>query len=259
MKHIRKELLSRLFKSRRTINPLGWSAARLSFSIYGEDVLLDRLHSIFYRDGKLLHQCPPGFYVDIGSNHPIWHSNTYMFYLQGWKGICVDINKKLIAEHRRYRPDDLALNVAISEKKGEVTCYQGEHDVLAGLNREVVLQSEGKIKHQGATKDPAISSFTIQSIPLTDIFKEHLQTGQIIDILSVDCEGEDLAVLRSNDWTLYRPRLICVEDNHPFEKSELVSLLQSNEYQAVIMPDNRLYPNYIFADARSLPAELKNA
>jgi FkbM family methyltransferase len=259
MKHFRKEILSRLFKSRRSINPLGWSATRLSFSIYGEDVLLDRLHSLFYRDGKLLHQCAPGFYVDVGSNHPIWHSNTYMFYLQGWNGICVDINKKLIAEHRRYRPDDIALNVAISEKRGEVACYQGEHDVLAGLNRDVVVRNESKIKHQGASKEPSISSFIIQSVPLKDIFSEHLKGVQPIDILSVDCEGEDFAVLCSNDWALYRPRLVCVEDNHFSEKSELVALLQANEYQAVIMPDNRLYPNYIFVDGNSLPNDMKGA
>jgi hypothetical protein len=256
MKHLRKRILSWLFKSRRPIDPLGWSASRLSFSIYGEDVLLDRLHSIYYRNGKLLSQCAPGFYVDIGCNHPIWHSNTYMFYLQGWNGICVDINSKLIAEHSRYRPGDIALAAAISETKGEVTCYQGQHDLLAGLNREEVVKFETKMKGAETSNEPQISSFTVQSLPLKDLFKEHLKKGQVIDILSIDCEGEDFAVVRSNDWTLYRPRLICVEDNHCSKEPEFVPFFQANGYRAVITPDARLYPNYIFVDAKSLPPEM---
>jgi FkbM family methyltransferase len=240
------------------MNPMGWSASRLSFAIYGEDVLLDCFHSMFYRVGKLLHESAPGFYVDIGSNHPIRHSNTYMFYLQGWTGICVDMNDKLIAEHHRYRPEDMALNVAVSEKRGEVTWYQGPNHQLAGLNRDIVVRNETKIRDQGATGEPTISSCAIQSIPLRDLFKEHLKAGQTLDFLSVDCEGEEFGVLRSNDWALYRPRLVCVEYAHCSEKPELVAFLQANDYHALIMPETHLYPNYIFVDARSIPRERLN-
>ena len=256
MKHLRKKILSYVFKSRRTVDPLGWSASRLSFSIYGEDVLLDRLHSIYYRKGKLLHQCSPGFYVDIGCNHPIWHSNTYMFYLQGWNGICVDINSKLISEHVRCRPGDIALAAAVSETRGEVACYRGRHDLLAGFNRDEVLEFERKMKGDHASKDPVISSFTIRSLPLKDIFKEHLKPGRVIDILSIDCEGGDFAVVRSNDWALYRPRLICVEDNDGSKEPEFVPFFQAIGYQPVIRPNVGLYPNYIFVDAKSLPSDV---
>ena len=39
-----------------------------------------------------------------------------------------------------------------------------------------------------------------------------LPAGQAIDFLSVDCEGSDLGVLRSNDWDRFQPRVIAVED-----------------------------------------------
>ena len=39
----------------------------------------------------------------------------------------------------------------------------------------------------------------------------HLPASQKIDFLSVDCEGKDEEVLRSNDWNRYRPRFILAE------------------------------------------------
>jgi hypothetical protein len=41
---------------------------------------------------KLLKVQKPGVYVAIGSWHPVKASNSYFFYLRGWKGICIDPN-----------------------------------------------------------------------------------------------------------------------------------------------------------------------
>ena len=33
-----------------------------------------------------------GFYVDVGSYHPIERNNTMLLYNKGWKGINIDIS-----------------------------------------------------------------------------------------------------------------------------------------------------------------------
>jgi len=43
------------------------------------------------------------------------------------------------------------------------------------------------------------------------LLSRHLLPGQQIDFLSVDVEGKDEEVLRSNDWNRYRPRFILAE------------------------------------------------
>ena len=53
---------------------------RLYYSQEGEDILLARF---FFGKSQ-------GFYVDIGAHHPQRLSNTYHFYLQGWRGINID-------------------------------------------------------------------------------------------------------------------------------------------------------------------------
>ena len=41
---------------------------------------------------QMLKQKQNGFYVDVGSHHPILTSNTFFFYLRGWNGVCIDPN-----------------------------------------------------------------------------------------------------------------------------------------------------------------------
>ena len=59
-----------------------WTYTYISFSQEGED--------------KILSQMLPkkGTYLDIGCSHPIKGSNTFLLYLFGWSGTCIDIRKQ---------------------------------------------------------------------------------------------------------------------------------------------------------------------
>src|SRR5687767_7993770 len=48
----------------------------------------------------------PGFYVDVGCNHPVKYSNTFELYKRGWRGINVDANEQMVELCRRLRPRD---------------------------------------------------------------------------------------------------------------------------------------------------------
>ena len=47
---------------------------------------------------------------------------------------------------------------------------------------------------------------------LAHVLSESLPAEKPIDFLSVDVEGFDLSVLRSNDWTRFRPHYVLAED-----------------------------------------------
>ncbi len=49
---------------------------------------------------------------------------------------------------------------------------------------------------------------------LDTLQERHLPDGQGIDFLSVDVEGKDEEVMRSNDWDRYRPCFILAETLH---------------------------------------------
>ena len=57
---------------------------------------------------------------------------------------------------------------------------------------------------------------------LDDIFHQYSNQFVNIDVLSVDAEGFDLKVLKSNNWEIYQPTVILVEQ-HTLKFNELDS------------------------------------
>ena len=75
--------------ARRTVLP----EATASYAQTEEDIVLD----------ALLGHKVSGFYVDVGCNDPVKMSNTYRFYLRGWRGIAIDANAEFARafDHKR--------------------------------------------------------------------------------------------------------------------------------------------------------------
>ena len=49
-----------------------------------------------------------GYFVEIGSNHPIQHNNTYMLEEQfNWKGLMVEYNTSFEPLYKQYRPNSI--------------------------------------------------------------------------------------------------------------------------------------------------------
>jgi hypothetical protein len=57
-----------------------------------------------------------------------------------------------------------------------------------------------------------LGNIDVDVLPLSEALSTHLPNTKI-DLMSVDCEGLDLDVLKSNDWDRFRPSLLLVEDH----------------------------------------------
>jgi len=68
--------------------------------------------------------------------------------------------------------------------------------------------------------------------------------------MSVDVEGVDLPVLRSNDWDQYRPKCVLVEINdqliQDYAKNDIINYMQSQGY----LPFGKTINNWIFVDEK---------
>ena len=185
--HRRIQQLSEL---RRSFVPLLRCLTTISFSQYGEDVLL---HSLVPQQR--------GFYVDVGAYHPWRSSNTYRLYLRGWNGITVEPNIDTAALFRRMRPRDTHLTLGISEKPSKLTY----HRFKDAINNTFDVARGAKLK------EDLVEKIEVDCIPLRDLVSAHC-SGTDIDLLSVDCEGLDREVLASLDWNATRPTVVIVED-----------------------------------------------
>ncbi len=166
--------------------------SKRSYSQSGEDIILD----------SFLGHKQNGFYVDIGAHDHVDLSNTYLFYKRGWDGIQVEPHYKKITHFKKYRPRTTSLNIGIGEKT-TAPFFIFDSAVVSTFSEE-----EARVHESFGHR--IIETTNVDIVPLQDIFDQYLN-GRHIDILSVDTEGYDLEVLKTNDWTTYRPSFIIVE------------------------------------------------
>lgn len=187
---------------------------------------------------RALNKRKHGFYVDVGAHHPFRFSNTYMLYKKGWHGINIDAMPGSMRLFDRYRPRDINLETAVAESPGELTFYIFADPAVNTCNEAQAAQSV----RQGV---PLVEKKQLRSRRLEDILDQHLPAATPIDVMSVDVEGLDLQVLKSNDWTRYRPRLLLVERlDLPFPdllEDELYLYLKEQQYELYARTVNTLF------------------
>ena len=69
---------------------------------------------------KYLSKVEKGVYVDVGAGYAKDLSNTYHLYLKGWKGLTIEPMLNMAAQHKEVRPNDINLQIAISNYDGEI-------------------------------------------------------------------------------------------------------------------------------------------
>ena len=166
-----------------------------SYSQEGEDMILRRLFE----------KQKTGFYVDVGAHHPKRFSNTFFFYKKGWSGINIDAMPNSMRLFNKIRPRDTNLEIPISDKKQKLKYYMFNEPALNGFSKELAEKRDGKDNYK------IISEKNLETSTLEEIFEKHLPHGQEIDFLSIDVEGLDLQVLKSNNWRRFRPKCVLVE------------------------------------------------
>tara|TARA_Y100000992_G_C21231819_1_gene475890 strand:+ start:39 stop:746 length:708 start_codon:yes stop_codon:yes gene_type:complete len=165
---------------------------RKSYAMDGEDIAID----LFNKKRE------KGFYVDIGAHHPIQRNNTHLLFKKGWEGINIDVNQFSIELFNFLRPNDLNLQIAVSDKDGEISFfYQKEFSQLNTTDREIAKEN-----FQGKFLEKKVKCQTIQNLLDNSKYK-----NKKIDFLNIDVEGAEIKVLNTLNFKIYDPSLICIE------------------------------------------------
>ena len=189
---MKKRIFNKLLNAGKEIT----HAEAVSYGQNYEDVILELLMDAQVKKS--------GVYIDIGAHHPVRFSNTYRFYLKGWNGINVDPLPHVMEVFNEYRPDDINLNVGVAGEKGELEYYSFVEPAYNTLNSKRAAE----VLEKGYTK--LLKKVIVPVDTLKNILDKYLD-GQGIDFLTIDVEGLELEILKSNDWDKYRPRFIVME------------------------------------------------
>ena len=188
--------------------------SKKSYSMDGEDLIIFD----YFKNKK------NGFFIDVGSYHPIHRNNTFLLYKKGWQGINIDIHSFSIDLFNHLRPNDLNYNFAVSDKKEILKMYyQKELSQLSTID-----YGQAKKAFQGPIKEKKIQALTLNEIlKISKIEKK-------IDFLDIDVEGADFKVLQGLSFDKFRPELICIEIHEEnYKESEIYKFLDGINYELI--------------------------
>jgi len=143
-------------------------------------------------------------YLELGVCKPDIGSNTYLFYQTGSKGVCVEADASLIDKIKAVRSEDVVLNVGVGNEDGkELDFFIFNEPSLNTMNRE---EAESRERH-GTYRITKVVKIKVQTV--NTVIADHFPSFP--DLLSIDIEGMDLAVLKTLDFERYPIPAICVE------------------------------------------------
>ncbi|MEU5993855.1 FkbM family methyltransferase [Spirillospora sp. NPDC047418] len=154
-----------------------------------------------------------GFFVDVGAGEPVSGSLTKnLVDSQGWRGVNVEPLPERHALLQQARPRDVNLCVAVGDEPGAAGFFRvvpGRGKTggggLSTLRWDVL---EGHLANGWGHEELLVEVVTLETI-----LSAHAEP--CFDLLKVDVEGAEAAVLRSADLRVWRPRAIVVEATVP--------------------------------------------
>jgi FkbM family methyltransferase len=213
------KFITELINGRKLLKELRKGEAYLSYSQQAEDITIQR----YFGEEK-----KTGLYVDIGAFDPVKYSNTFLFYKKGWRGINIEPNPDQYEKFKKQRPNDININVGINDKNEQLKYYKFNAPALNTFEKKNADEwaSRPGFKIEG--------TINIETYPLSEVLGKYLKDNQEIDFFSIDVEGMDFKVVKSNDWNRFRPKLVLTEESivekNIFTESDIYNFFKSIGY-----------------------------
>ena len=191
---------------------------RISYSQFGEDLLV-RTHFAERFDNS------SGRFIDVGAFHPFKFSNTMLLSQLGWRGLNIDSDAEKIALFEKLRPRDENICAAVADAPRDMIWLEYPDELtsrIASLDEKNLLSARG---------ETSLRITPIKTMTLTDVIEQSALRGQQFHYLNVDCEGQDLSVLKGMDFSRYSPDLITVEALTKPAQAEVTAFLERCGYE----------------------------
>jgi FkbM family methyltransferase len=214
-----------------------------TYSQDGEDLIVESLLlSIISRTAPVENI----FYIEIGANHPIQTSNTYLFCKKyNAYGVLVEADPELIPMLQKTRPLDEVIQGAVTGRRTEkVTLNVADAKELSSVEAEHIGMFQSIFPDDFIK---IVKQIEVKNIHIQDLLAPY----DTIMYLSIDVEGLDLEVLQAIDFTKRRPWIISCEPSTRYKQNnafQMYKLMFLNEYTLVAKTDF----NLIFADKKYL-------
>lgn len=197
-----------------------------SYSQLGQDLFAARYFTKYPPKNKV--------FVDVGAFDGFHYSNTYLFYEQGWEGVCVEACSKNYKKlENLYRDSKIStIHTACADYEGQTELHVATIPGSEDWGSDVSSLSENVLEEW---RKYIWGKEIVQVTTLTTILEQ--ESIEDFSYLSIDVEGLELSVLKGLDFNKYKPDLIITEYHNKKEKLDIVHFLNKNGY--MLVDDNK--------------------
>jgi hypothetical protein len=167
----------------------------VSYALEGED-LIARI---------LLRNITSGTYIDIGCGDPIEISNTYLFYLLGWRGVAIDGRNELKESWTKKRSEDCFVDELCSDSIQTVEYYRFVDETLNTIDANTAVRYKERYD-SSKVKVEVRKTTTAESI-----WKNSFYRNVTPNLVSIDAEGFEIPIINGLITDDLRPDLLIIE------------------------------------------------
>jgi FkbM family methyltransferase len=149
-----------------------------------------------------------GIYIDFGASFPTKINNTYYYYKRGWNGILIEPHPSYKKINKKVRPKDIYLSIAITDYDGKV--QMGEY--IPGYYGSCTVESPLGHKHKKQKQFEKL--YFVKCMTINTLIKKYPKFAEP-DFISMDIETNEEKALSKCDFTIFKPKIICIELPHP--------------------------------------------
>ncbi|MDC3410000.1 FkbM family methyltransferase [Alphaproteobacteria bacterium] len=148
---------------------------------------------------------------------------------------------------KKFRPEDVFIEAVVSSKADDLNLRNETRG--GGRLTRFVVKHDSELSSLNADLDISSGDYVanVSEISLPRVVKKFLP-GQRVDFMSIDVEGHELEILRTNDFSHFRPIFLCVEilsqSIQSLNESSVNKLLTENNYSLI----SKLSNSFIYRD-----------
>jgi FkbM family methyltransferase len=195
---------------------------------------------------EVFQQKTNGFFVELGANDGMRQSNTAFFeFFRGWRGVLVEPSPQGFQSCKIHRPNSRSFHAACVSPSFSGTTVEGD------FTGDLMSSVDGK--RLGSPTRIQVPAKTLTSI------LDAASAPASFDLLSLDTEGYELAVLEGLDLNRYRPHFMVIEI-YTWDFEAICGFLQKHGYELVCNfsgytkerhpPWDGTHNDYLFRDLR---------
>lgn len=173
--------------------------------------------------------CKNGYFAEMGASDGIRLSNSYIFELIGWRGLCIEPLPKFYEKLVTNRPNSTCVFGAVGNDEGEITLHTHETDYISTTELDASIKMRNDTKRQSGIVESEYTSITVPLYKLQDLLDKDNAPLEP-EFISIDVEGAEIKVLEGMNLNKYKPKILILEANNAEQEKVLTDFLKPFGY-----------------------------